>query len=257
MIVTRLYLPLTIALASSCLLLHFLPNMGKPGKQLIETLTHAPGIDLVLAYFMLLPLLLGSLYSGWNGVAVALVAQLSTLWLWIIAHELIHYKSRHEPKIFPTLSRLVGGWRNHLAVWITLLALPCFWTVRFAEVFAYPFLTWLIGLPKYQAKDWVNISRHKFTGLVGYDLIWCLYCDWMTGVWSLGTEMLRNVESFWCPIRFYDDKKCENCKIDFPDVDGGWVESDRNMQDVTELLNCKYADVKERSWFAHKSRQEK
>ena len=103
----------------------------------------------------------------------------------------------------------------------------------------------------------VNISRHKFTGLIGYDLIWCLYCDWMTGVWSLGTEMLRNVESFWCPIRFYNDKKCENCKIDFPNIDGGWVESDRNMQDVTELLNCKYAGVEERSWFAHKSRQQK
>ena len=37
--------------------------------------------------------------------------------------------------------------------------------------------------------------------VIGHALIWCLYCDWMTGVWSLGTEMLRNVESFWYPIR--------------------------------------------------------
>ena len=47
----------------------------------------------------------------------------------------------------------------------------------------------------------------KVEGLVGHDRIWCLYCDWMTGVWSLGTEMLRNVESFWCPLRFSSDAK--------------------------------------------------
>ncbi|VEP15182.1 conserved membrane hypothetical protein [Hyella patelloides LEGE 07179] len=250
-----LYLSLTIALASGSLFLHLLPRLGKPGKQFSDTLCHAPGIDVVLFYFMILPLIFGALVDGGRGLGVALIAQLSTFWIWIAAHELIYYKSRKEPKIFPTLSRIVGGWRNHLAVWITLLALPCFWTVRFAEVVAYPPLTWLVGFPKYQAKDWVNVSRHKFEGLIGYDLIWCLYCDWMTGVWSLGTEMLRNVESFWCPIRFYDDKKCENCKIDFPDVDGAWVKSDRNMKDVTELLDCKYSQVKERSWFGHKSRQ--
>ena len=41
----------------------------------------------------------------------------------------------------------------------------------------------------------------------------------LTGVYSLGAEMLRNVESFWCPIRFYDGKKCDNCKLDFPDIE--------------------------------------
>jgi hypothetical protein len=76
----------------------------------------------------------------------------------------------------------------------------------------------------------------------------------MTGVWSLGTEMLRNVESFWCPIRFYSEKKCENCKIDFPDVEEAWVKNNGKMSDVVELLDCKYSQVKERSWFGHKSR---
>lgn len=255
--ITQFYLLLTAILASSSLCLHLLPRSGKLGKQFSDTLCYAPGIDLVLFYFMIVPLIVGSLAFGAFGLGIALVAQLSTFWIWIIFHESIHYKSRNEPKIFPTLSGIVGGWRNHLAVWITALALPCFWVVRFAEVVVYPPLTWLVGFPKYQAKEWVNVSRHKFEGLIGYDLIWCLYCDWMTGVWSLGTEMLRNVESFWCPIRFYDDKKCENCKIDFPDVDEAWVKSDRNMQDVTELLNSKYTRVKENenSWFGHKSRQ--
>lgn len=256
-LVIEIYIPLTVVLVGSSLLLHLLPNLGKLGKRSSDLLCYAPGIDLALGYFMLAPLVFGFLRGGWGGIIAALVAELNALWIWIIFHELIHYNKQKEPKISRTMSRIVGGWRNHLAVWITSLAIPCFWMVRFAEIIVYPPLTWLIRLPKYEARDWVNVSRHKFTGLIGYDLIWCLYCDWMTGVWSLGTEMLRNVESFWCPIRFYSDKKCENCKIDFPDVDDGWVASDGKMSDVVELLNGKYSQVEERSWFGHSSRQSK
>jgi hypothetical protein len=100
---------------------------------------------------------------------------------------------------------------------------PIFAAARIGQYLVYPPLTWLVRLPKYNTAEWISVSRHKFEGLVGHDLIWCLYCDWMTGVWSLGTEMLRNVESFWCPIRFRSDKKCENCTLDFPDVDNGWA----------------------------------
>jgi hypothetical protein len=105
--------------------------------------------------------------------------------------------------------------------------------------------------------EWVTVSRQKFDGLVGHDLIWCLYCDWMTGVYSLGAEMLRNVESFWCPIRFYDGKKCENCRIDFPDIDR-WVPADGNMKQVTELLLEKYPPESEepRAWFGSTCRGE-
>ena len=35
----------------------------------------------------------------------------------------------------------------------------------------------------YKQAEWVNVSRTKFDGLVGHDLIWCLYCDWR---WSDG-----------------------------------------------------------------------
>ena len=90
--------------------------------------------------------------------------------------------------------------------------------------------------------------------LVGHDLIWCLYCDWMTGVYSLGAEMLRNVESFWCPIRFYDGKKCENCRIDFPDVDGGWVAADGTMADVTRVMDEQYPEGAVNRWFGHPAR---
>ena len=122
---------------------------------------------------------------------------------------------------------------------------------RVAEVFIYPLLTGLVGLPAYESADWVRVSRHKFSGLVGHDLIWCLYCDWMTGVWSLGSEMLRNVESFWCPIRFDSSKKCANCQIDFPDIAGGWVPADGTMAQVADKVKEMYG-AGERSWFGRR-----
>ena len=77
----------------------------------------------------------------------------------------------------------------------------------------------------------------------------------MTGVWSLGTEMLRNVESFWCPIRFASGKKCANCSTDFPDVNNGWVPATATMADVTETLAAKYPpDQYPRAWFGHPGR---
>jgi hypothetical protein len=119
----------------------------------------------------------------------------------------------------------------------------------------YPPLTWLVRLPRYRSSEWVNVSRQKFDGLVGHDLIWCLYCDWMTGVWSLGTEMLRNVESFWCPIRFASPEKCANCRVDFPDIEGGWVAADGEMADVVGVLTDRYPGPKgDNAWFGHPTR---
>lgn len=252
----KIYFSITIILFISSLILNFLSYWGNFGQKTFDALCYAPAIDWVLAYLMIAPLIAGMLFDGWKGVGISLAAQLSALWLWIFVHELVNYKSQPKTKIHQVLGRIVGGWRNHLAVWITALAIPLFWLVRLTEIVVYPCLTWLIGLPKYQAKEWVNVSRHKFQGLIGYDLIWCLYCDWMTGVWSLGTEMLRNVESFWCPIRFDEAKKCENCQLDFPDLNNGWIASDGEIEDVVELLNCKYSQVnkRERGWFGHNSR---
>ena len=78
----------------------------------------------------------------------------------------------------------------------------------------------------------------------------------MTGIYSFGGEMLRNVESFWCPIRFYDGKKCENCQIDFPDIKE-WVSSDGNMSQVSSLVKKKYPkdSTKPRSWYGHPQRK--
>jgi hypothetical protein len=77
----------------------------------------------------------------------------------------------------------------------------------------------------------------------------------MTGVWSLGTEMLRNVESFWCPIRFSSTAKCDNCKIDFPDIDGGWAPASGTIADAAAVVDRQYpAPNGDNSWFGHPAR---
>jgi hypothetical protein len=250
------------ALLLGALLAHALPPFGPRGKAVASWFTHAPGLDIAVVYFTVLPLIGGwiaglALYTGWWGGWAGLIAGVLAFVLgvmvWTVLHELAHIRSVRGPRIVKELNKRVGRVRNHAAVWTTALAVPVFSIIRLAEYVVYPPLTKLIQLPKYEHAEWVNISRQKFEGLVGHDLIWCLYCDWMTGVWSLGSEMLRNVESFWCPIRFQSDKKCANCVVDFPDIDNGWVRADGTMEDVAGLIRGKLSGGNH-SWYGHPTR---
>lgn len=223
------------------------------GERLSNALCRAPILDLIVASFTWIPWLAGGLHAGFWGIVVAIAAQVAALLAWITYHEYVHADAVKGPTIFRTLNRLVGRVQNHAALWVTMIALPGFWFIRIMQIVCYPFLIGLLDFPRYKQSDWINVSRQKFNGLVGHDLIWCLYCDWMTGVYSLGAEMLRNVESFWCPIRFIDGKKCDNCKLDFPDVTNGWVAPTATMTDVVTTLEKEYGDG-HREWFGHPAR---
>ena len=229
-------------------LLHLIPLLGSGGRKLSELLCRAPGLDWLIMYFTVLPLIVGPVMGGWAGLAGAIIGQAATVLIWCRLHELANAEAVRGPRIVKSLNRIVGRWRNHAALWVTATVAPLFALVRLAEILVYPALHWLIGLPSYSSSEWVNVSRQKFQGLVGHDLIWCLYCDWMTSIWSLGTEMLRNVESFWCPIRFYNGKKCEHCAIDFPDVAHGWVPADGTMAQVADTIEQMHGNG-DHSWF--------
>lgn len=237
------------------------------GRAVCELCSRAPMLDLVVFGFTHGPWVGAGViwwkYSDRSALwalaylGVAIVAQAVALVIWSWAHEFMHPKARKGPRIVHTLNRRVGWFRNHVAVWWTALAVPVFTMIRLGELIIYPGLVWLVRFPRYPMGQWINISRQKFEGLVGYDLIWCLYCDWMTGVWSLGSEMLRNVESFWCPIRFLSPEKCANCSVDFPDVTGDWVKPppEGGMGDVAALLEKKYPGPGGvNSWFGHTTR---
>ena len=252
--------PLSIVALSTALamllgagLLHLIPRLGRVGKRVSESLCRAPGLDLVVTYFTVAPLFVGPIVAGWRGFVGAVLGQVGGMLAWQVSHEWCHREHARGPRIVKVLNRIYGPWRNLTAVWITGIVTPLFWAIRVAEVALYPFLVKLVDFPRYDAGEWVNVSRQKFCGLVGHDLIWCLYCDWMTGVWSLGTEMLRNVESFWCPIRFASDKKCANCAIDFPDVDNGWVPAGATMADVAATVERMQGHGAS-GWFGHPER---
>ena len=231
---------------------HLVPKLGPAGRRVAEGFCRAPGLDLVITYFTVLPLIVGPVVGGWLGLLAAIMGQVIGLQIWEAIHEALHRDAVRGPRIVKVINAKVGAWRNFTATWITAIVTPVFWVIRVAEVLAYPPLTWIVRLPAYKHGDWVNVSRQKFSGLVGHDLIWCLYCDWMTGIWSLGSEMLRNVESFWCPIRFASGKKCENCAIDFPDIDHGWVDASGTMAEVAQTLEKMYPDSNaDHPWFGH------
>ncbi len=238
-------------------LLHLIPRLGGLGRWLENWCRRAPGLDLWVVYFLVAQWAIGAMYGGWVWCVAAIVGQVGGSVAWMQLHELWERPKGREARLVRALNNIVGPTRNHAALWVTTIAVPAFLAVRVAEVFAYPLLVWLVRLPRYRQGEWVSVSRHKFEGLVGFDRVWCLYCDWMTGVWSLGSEMLRNVESFWCPIRFSDEAKCANCAIDFPDVDGGWVPADGTMSDVERVVAEKYGSLgrgQSNTWFGHPAR---
>jgi hypothetical protein len=251
-----LFCSITLGLLAGAGLLHLFPRMGQVGQRLSDACCRAPLLDVIVCYFTILPLIVGPCVAGWSGLFIGIVAQLATLLIWQTIHEAVHRDAVKGPRIVKVLNKKFGPVRNITAVYITAFATPIFWFVRIAQMTIYPPLVYLVNLPAYKAADWVSVSRQKFSGLIGHDLIWCLYCDWMTGVWSLGTEMLRNVESWGCPIRFSCEKKCANCAIDFPDVNHGWVHASGTMADVVKTLERMYPSAKEpQAWFGHPLRK--
>lgn len=219
-----------------------------------DMLCKAPGLDLTVSVFTWIPWVLAWREAGIAGFGASLIGQLIVLYLFNYVHAkiIMRYKG---PTLEAALNKVVGFSRNHIGLFISLGALPFFLMLRLGEILLYNPLVWTLGFPKYKVSEWINVSRFKFDGLVGHDMVWCLYCDWMTGIYSLGAEMLRNVESFWCPIRFYEGKKCDNCKVDFPDLDK-WVPADGKMPDVVDLILEKYPPESkaDRSWFGHPER---
>jgi hypothetical protein len=233
--------------------LSLLGRMGGVGRRLGEIASRTPGLDVLVSLFTWIPWVACGAAAGWRGILGAICGQVVALFAWVFLHELAHRGAARGPRIVKFINREIGRWRNHAALWVTSVALPGFLFIRLVEVVCYPMLVWLLDFPRYRQADWVSVSRQKFQGLVGHDLIWCLYCDWMTGVYSLGAEMLRNVESFWCPIQFRDGKKCDNCKLDFPDLAHGWVPATATMSDVEQTMETYYGDGK-RAWFGHPTR---
>jgi len=218
---------------------------------LTEGLARAPWLDVVVSLFTWLPWVAGFVLGGWVGLLAAVLAQLIFLHAFCLVHRVL--RGRKGRTLTDAQAKLLGPVRNQVCLMVQTPAILVFVQVRLAEIFLYPPIAWLGKLPTYKSSEWVNLSRHKYDGLIGYDLLWCWYCDWMTGVWALGSEMLRNVESFWCPIRFQSDTKNRNIAVDFPDVEL-WAPADGTMEDAVRAFEARYDGVRKNSWWGHPDR---
>ena len=213
----------------------------------------APYLDLVISSFTWIPWVAGACVAGWVGLLAAVFAQFLGIQIFSFADRAI--RGAPADTLTAAQGRVLGPFRNHLALLATTPATIAFVLIRFTELFMYPVIAWLAKLPTYRQAEWVNLSRHKFAGLTGPDLLWCWYCDWMTGLWALGSDMLRNIESFWCPIRFHSETKNRNAALDFPDIHE-WTPADGTMEDVVRAFEIHYDGERKSSWWGHPDRSE-
>jgi len=176
--------------------------------------------------------------GGWAAWLVApIVASMVYLVAWCLADELLR-GPRGGFRIRRYWIRR-DGWLRYTLGWSILLAVPVFWLVRLAQAIVYPVLNIAWGLPRLRTRDYIALSRHKTKGLVGADYLFCLYCEWMTGLWSLGTEMLRHLESMWCPLRFGRADQCARCTATFPDI-AQWAPAEGGVEGVRAFLELHY-----------------
>lgn len=217
-----------------------------------ENVARAPYLDGFISLFTWMPWAAGAWGWGWTGVAAAVAAQVVFLHAFCLVHRALRGKKGRT--LTDAQGRVLGPVRNQLALLVQTPAILAFVGIRATELFLYPAIAALGRLPTYRQGDWVNLSRHKYDGLAGYDLLWCWYCDWMTGLWCLGSEMLRNIESFWCPIRFAEPEKNGHAAVDFPDIER-WAPADGTMEDAVRLIEEHYDGQRLNSWWGHPDRK--
>jgi hypothetical protein len=218
-----------------------------------ERIVRAPFLDLLISIFTWIPWAVGFLLNGWMGVLSALFGQFLGIYVFCFLDRAI--RGTPADTLTAAQARVLGPLRNHLALLATTPATVAFIAVRLTELLVYPLVARLAKLPTYKTSEWVNLSRHKYQGLTGPDLLWCWYCDWMTGIWALGSEMLRNIESFWCPIRCRDEAKNRNAATDFPDVEK-WAPADAGVAEAIKVFEEHYDGQRKNSWFGHTDRRE-
>lgn len=217
-----------------------------------DKIATAPVLDVFVSVFTWIPWVTGWMAMGWPGVLASAVAQLVFLHAFCLVHRALRGKKGRT--LTDAQGRVLGPVRNQLCLLVQTPAIFVFVAVRAAELFLYPPIAWLGRLPLYKQGEWVNLSRHKYDGLIGYDLLWCWYCDWMTSLWCLGSEMLRNIESFWCPIQFQSAEKNVHASIDFPDVKN-WAPPHGTMEDAVRLIEEHYDGKRKNSWWGHVDRK--
>src|SRR5881398_2223180 len=100
--------------------------LGIAGAALGAKLCRAPGLDLVVSLFTWIPPTVLGIVFGWRGVVGSIIGQVLGMLVWMFAHELANRTHVNGPRIVSFLNRTVGRLNNHVALWVTALAVPVF-----------------------------------------------------------------------------------------------------------------------------------
>jgi hypothetical protein len=207
-----------------------------------DWLARPPAIDLIVILYTVAPW--GAAWivgmrihqhwaGGFGGLATSAAAQIIALELFDFIH--LRYALRsgiRSLEINGAIERKFGKWNNRVCLWLTIPSIPFFLANRFGFM-GYVIFEKLLGFTHFNTADYITVSRQKIKNLIGADLVWCLYCDWMTGGWTLTTEILNEVESFWCPLQFADHGKCEKCAQFFRT--GHWAQPGCTSQEMSHV----------------------
>src|SRR5262245_44808051 len=126
----RVFLEAIAVVAAWELILGFLLQLiAKASSKLSDVFARAPILDLIVAAITWVPWVWGCVFAGWIGLAGAILGQLIGSYAWCFSHEMLHREAARGPRIVKFLNRTVGRWQNHVALWVTLIALPGFWVI--------------------------------------------------------------------------------------------------------------------------------
>jgi hypothetical protein len=131
--------------------LSIVPGWDARAARCRTSATRAPLLDLIVSAFTWLPWAVARRWRVGRGSSARFAGQCVALGMWVVGHELAYREAARGPRIVKFINRTVGRWRNHLALWVTLVALPGFLFIRFIQIACYWTLPLLLGLPEVQA----------------------------------------------------------------------------------------------------------
>src|SRR5687768_16356503 len=89
-------------------ILHLIPRLGAAGKSVSAALCRAPGLDFVVTYFTVAPLIVGPIVGGWRGLLGGIVGQVVGMVIWQWLHEIAHLDAARGPRIVKVLNGMFG-----------------------------------------------------------------------------------------------------------------------------------------------------
>ncbi len=209
----------------------------------MEFLARPPAVDFIVIGYTAGPWIAGGfagagIHQYWlgalGGLTAVTFAQMIALELFDFIHcRIAARRGIQSLRINHTIERRFGKFKNRFCLWLTVPSIPLFLYNRFGFLGFFIFEK-MLGFSHFKTSDYITVSRQKIQNLVGADLVWCLYCDWMTGGWTLTSEILNEVESFWCPLQFDDRTKCEKCANYFST--GHWTPPQTTAAEIGKIV---------------------